>query len=1791
MKRLLASVILPVTASAALAQSAVMEREPNDTPAEANAVAGNVLLMGAMQQGDQDGFMWTVSDEDARQRWTFKLDGIPGRLTVVDVLRLEYTEDGKSVAGVTRLLKLGSRDGIRPAIAEDLLFEPGDYLLGLVSAGGGASAAPFRPPAASLSFGEAAPASDAPATPAEPAPGAWRLSITAADPLRVAGAAEPHASVEEARAVRLGLEYAELTAAPSSWYAFEFKEEDAQRRWDISAQIPVGRDAQATLFGAAGDVLARARSNDAGTLTFPDLAPSPGTWRLELQTQGSAGFLQAVSAAAVGARAEGEEAEPNDQWRLANRARLGESEPALLGRMGKKGEADFFSFSVDDDSADSLMDLRLETGAEAEFELCLLDARGKRVQCRREVGGVDLPDLLLTPGEWGLSIARGPAGAEYTVQLLPQGTVDRAAEAEPNDAVKLASSVPANNRIKGRFSGKDTDYYRFVTAEEPQLWRFQVIGDGVREVAFHDGSGAESQRVRPRASQRRVRLDNVYLLPGTHYVSVAGDEGGEYTLLARPLGPPDPDGEREPNDDSRHMQPLEMGQTRNGYLQEPTDEDFYRFFLGNWDRIRLTAKSPVDGAVAAKLYWYGDLVKQAPAPATGEASVLEGLFPPGDYYIVLSARETSDAEYALSLERLSRFGCPVDCEPNDNPAFANPLPRDLVVEGTVGDWRDIDVYALPVREQATEWTARVATRRNVRIGRQPSESVLTYDSQQGLYRGTVPAGEAYYLFIEPGQKEAYRVELDFSGRETPTVISELPLSIDLRLDTDEVAAYLQDHQRLDGELLLENRSPTALEVGLDAATSDYRWSVAFQRSRAQVPANGRTSIPVTVEVPADTWADVPVRISVRASRRDGAQVETFREVTPGRETLAAHPRAGWSLPEPLLGGVNTAWSALGARLVGDYGSAFGLGIENVFNGINSGGHALETRGDGKQRAITIELAGGEPVDVVGSVINLATGPSAKHDLRVVDMSLSEDGQTFTRVLHENLMPVKTDQALVLEKPVKARYARLRLGQNYDGNANGVTRLAEWEVIAKPGTDLSKGKGFNIADPALGGHVVWARPVISARWDQSVLTEEAESRSVRLAEGEDLQFVVAFHHNRAAQVARLEWVRTASARKKPGAPGEVTVSVSMDSPVGPWTPLETWPLDGDGLNFALELEEPTWARFVRFTVPRPADSPNVFAPETIRVWERPTDEQYRSILTEWGYASRSAIYEALQSSNASAEEPRRSAGNDSPERAASLELGETVAGRVVLGKEEHWYRLEVPPGHNTLQLRLEGKPTVSTVVELESASRDRVPLRKLAKPSTPERQLFEAVVEPGGEYRLHVSEPPRNVIFAWDTSASVLPYLSTVYNALTAFADDVVRGREAVNLIPFGRGPLLQDWYGEPYVLKTVLNDYLRGESSSEAERTLYVASRALAPLPGTKAIVVITDAVTNRYAKVWDAFKSVQPRIFAIGVGGNLDPRPQQRRFEDWRDVNAGHYAHMAYDGEMEVAFDRAATLLRRPAEYRLTAQTESRPDPGPGTLTVVPADPSRASSSAVELILDASGSMLQRIEGKRRIEIAKDVLIDAVEGKIPPDTPTALRAFGHKEPNSCRTDLEIPMKPLDRTAVAETIRGIQARNLARTPIADSLAKVEQDVGRTDGAKVVILVTDGEETCGGNPEQVIASLREKGIGIAINIVGFAIDDDALEAEFSSWAELGGGRYFSAADQHGLSEAIAEALQLPFSVYDSAGNEAASGVVGAGPVELEPGVYRVVVASFPRRIFEDVEVTGGQPATVTLEGPL
>jgi hypothetical protein len=166
-------------------------------------------------------------------------------------------------------------------------------------------------------------------------------------------------------------------------------------------------------------------------------------------------------------------------------------------------------------------------------------------------------------------------------------------------------------------------------------------------------------------------------------------------------------------------------------------------------------------------------------------------------------------------------------------------------------------------------------------------------------------------------------------------------------------------------------------------------------------------------------------------------------------------------------------------------------------------------------------------------------------------------------------------------------------------------------------------------------------------------------------------------------------------------------------------------------------------------------------------------------------------------------------------------------------------------------------------------------------------------------------------------------------------------------------------------------------------------------------------------------------------------------------------------------------------------------------------------------------------------------------------------------------------------------VHGIRA--LGTTPIAYALQQVARDFGAARGEKMVILVTDGKEECRGNPSAVVSELLDRGFQMRLNVVGFALGDEATKREMQQIAERTGGHFFDAQDTRALPGAIQQALAVSYDLLDAAGSRVASGVTGQGAIAVPEGVYTVVVRAAGKPItIVDVRIAHDQFTRVELK---
>jgi len=223
----------------------------------------------------------------------------------------------------------------------------------------------------------------------------------------------------------------------------------------------------------------------------------------------------------------------------------------------------------------------------------------------------------------------------------------------------------------------------------------------------------------------------------------------------------------------------------------------------------------------------------------------------------------------------------------------------------------------------------------------------------------------------------------------------------------------------------------------------------------------------------------------------------------------------------------------------------------------------------------------------------------------------------------------------------------------------------------------------------------------------------------------------------------------------------------------------------------------------------------------------------------------------------------------------------------------------------------------------------------------------------------------------------------------------------------------------------------------------------------------------------------------------------------------------------------------------------------------------------AVEIVVDASRSMWGRMHGRPKMVVAKEILQD-VSYWFPEDLNLALRAYGSTSPsdsaNCTDSTLLVPFGDQNREPIRAAIDGL--RPLGQTPIAYALHQAARDFGTLQDDRAVVLVTDGIESCGGDPVQAARELREQGITVHLIGLGLgnAADEDA--ASLQAVADASGGRYVTAGSAEELKAALVQTVATSFSVFKG-GIEIANGFLGSGkPLLLPEGNYRVELHSSP-----------------------
>ncbi|MFN8519617.1 MAG: VWA domain-containing protein [Chloroflexota bacterium] len=1746
------------------APECVAGSEPDDQPEQAPSMSGPVCLTGTLPQlRDQDLVLWDVSPADALATWRITVMGIPTTITSVHLFEVR-SAPGTFPVDAREFERIDSDAGSdTPGAASGVSLAAGHYLLG-------------------ISRGDPAAGPPAPV-------GEYRVSIEREEALPTDGDLEPN---DDATTATQLAEHVDLVGAVDGGpdvYRWTLDSAAASRRHRIDLRVVPGDSLDLRLLAPDGTELARATTGRDGWAHLHDLALPAGDHLLALST-GSGGAHGYRLSAVIEDDALADP-EPNDDASRPVGIALGDE---VTGRLAGPRDVDRYTFEAPPPPAASQQDVTLRVGSAHDRRLCLFGPDGREVQCRQGTGDLVLSNLALVEGTHAVVID-GDEDLEdhYRLSVTDVGprTPDR--EVEPNDTSTTASPFDPGVTMRGRSANGDPDHYVITTTGAPQLWRLEATGQAIRSLLWLEPDGELLGTADVSADGTHAGLWDMWLIPGRHWVSIQ-TEGDDYALTLTPLGPVAEGQEREPNETLDDAEPIDVGVTRTGRLPTASDTDVVRFSLETAEHVVIRVDPPADGGVRLQLTSGGTELLRVRQPVAGQPFVHEAWLELGDYELTLQGAPASLGPYRLSIQRGDPWALPADLEPNDTPETARDLPASLQVRGGgFGEGReDTDWFRIPIVPDAAQAlvVTTVGDVDEVQLWDGTSTIYLDPDATRGTWTSRPLPATAGPLFLHVASGGDYELGVSGAGLVPSGGTADLPVQAGLATDHPEVSAYETFGQTVQAMLALANESAGDLTLHLEGRTSDDRWSVSVPAQPLVVGPGATVEVPVSVTVPPDAWADVPTRVWVRMTDAEGRSASVWLDVTPGRDAPPVAPSQAWPIPDQLLGGLDVASTALGAGVVQPRFNP--ASEESLHDGLAvMGAGFIGSIAAGQPAVFTMDLATDEPVPVAGIVIDpLAGDPARVASPRAFELELSADGATWRTALAGELTPRMADQPFVLPQPVDARFARLTIRSTWGGD-HATLQLGEWQVIATPG--WAPPGPINVADPRNGGHVVTASSNLTdPRQGEATLSEDLETApwTPYLEPGTQFSWVVGFRDGRAAQVTELQWVDAAGDDPTQRF-ASVRVELSDESPLGPWQDAGVWELARaeEGRVAPFRLAAPAWARYVRLTADGPTERKEYRAlPVVLRVIERPTDATYRSITGAWGRTSRAAIQELSLPPDLAALASRRSEadGNDHPASATALVEGVAVDADVQRGLDVDWYTLTVPPTDNTLTLDIEAPPVAGVTVTLTDLAGQDVPLAEV-RSSSPTVARYAADVEPGATYRVRVDQPPFSTVFTYDTSGSLGAVLGYVSTAVRGFAADVRAGEESVQVMPFEDTPLLPDWSDDRWLIEDAVAGVTGALGSSAAETSMIAGAKELASRPGARAMLVVTDAETMSYhqtSSLWASLADVRPVVFTVHVGGGGAPALGTNLMEDWANAWGGHYEYAASHAQLDRAFDRLATWLRRPATYRI-AYDATFVDHTPGQLSLESrAGPDAASSVVagsgvgVEILLDTSGSMRAKVGRSTRIAIAKRVLHRLVSRTLPEGLPVGLRTFDPAR--RCGSTLVAPIEPLDRDQMLATIKGLKVVRQTRTPIAATLQQVASDLARSQGPAIVVLVTDGAETCQGDPEAVIRELAASGLDIRLNIVGFAIDDEGLREQLARWAELGGGEAFTADDADSLTAGIAAALAAPFRVLDAAGVEVATGTVGGDPVSLPPGTYSVEVLTDPVRVYEAVVIAPG-----------
>lgn len=202
-----------------------------------------------------------------------------------------------------------------------------------------------------------------------------------------------------------------------------------------------------------------------------------------------------------------------------------------------------------------------------------------------------------------------------------------------------------------------------------------------------------------------------------------------------------------------------------------------------------------------------------------------------------------------------------------------------------------------------------------------------------------------------------------------------------------------------------------------------------------------------------------------------------------------------------------------------------------------------------------------------------------------------------------------------------------------------------------------------------------------------------------------------------------------------------------------------------------------------------------------------------------------------------------------------------------------------------------------------------------------------------------------------------------------------------------------------------------------------------------------------------------------------------------------------------------------------------------------------------VAILLDSSGSMAAEVSGGQKMELAKSA-IQKYASDLPEGSNIMLRVYGHEgtgtnadKAMSCASnEVVYDLGVYDEQKFTDSLD--QFAPAGWTPLAGAIEAAEEDLKAQKGENVrnvIYVVSDGIETCGGDPVAAAASLSESDIQAEVNIIGFDVDNEG-QKQLEEVAKAGKGQYKSVYSESELNDYLEQEYSRLYWEWLSWGND-------------------------------------------------